>query len=560
MSRVITSPTAAPARARLTVDERDYLLIHLLRSPRLFAECRAVLDLDDGALAARLQRADPAFAVVWGAAHALVGRRPDGRLPEPLEAAEMALEVEVKRLLTLATEPLSPPDEERLLGGAEGGLLRVAFTVPELALNVDGAREFLTRFLEELTVYDPFRDYVVSWGRLLPSSLDPFLEKLQQRRAQLVGLGEKATVNAFPGVYKRVAQVRVPTAVPFLDRLLKGGTIPGNVYMLLGPTGGGKTTLAVQVFVDGALYQLVNSPPPQLPGDWYYYNYEGSVEDELLPRIWAYSAQIEYDTFLDGRDLSNQSRGDYKPYEKRRFAHLFRMGAPVPGEEERLLAQATLLGGKNLHPKDFSGAFPGVGMGGVEEIALNLEREVADGRRPVGVVIDYAGLMVENHLEGKPFNSSDYYAVLKQVGNKVRRLIAERFKCTVWLLHQLAMGRVPKSPGNAPHHSDAAGSRNFGENAAGAFTLGTIDDNTGCLLVSLSKGRHKDPTTRPVLVRLDGAVRRMTDASGDYAVHPTTGRLVPKDDLHKIDRSGSKSRPARPAGMDFGLGGSPGEE
>ncbi len=45
---------------------------------------------------------------------------------------------------------------------------------------------------------------------------------------------------------------RISTGVKGLDELIEGGLIPGRVYLITGPPGSGKTTLALHFLLDGA--------------------------------------------------------------------------------------------------------------------------------------------------------------------------------------------------------------------------------------------------------------------------------------------------------------------
>ena len=48
-------------------------------------------------------------------------------------------------------------------------------------------------------------------------------------------------------------QPRIPSGIKGLDELISGGFIPGRLYIVTGPPGGGKTTFSVQFLVKGAL-------------------------------------------------------------------------------------------------------------------------------------------------------------------------------------------------------------------------------------------------------------------------------------------------------------------
>lgn len=47
---------------------------------------------------------------------------------------------------------------------------------------------------------------------------------------------------------------KIPTGIEGLDRMLKGGLVPGRNVLLSGPAGSGKSTIAMQYAYNGALY------------------------------------------------------------------------------------------------------------------------------------------------------------------------------------------------------------------------------------------------------------------------------------------------------------------
>jgi KaiC/GvpD/RAD55 family RecA-like ATPase len=63
---------------------------------------------------------------------------------------------------------------------------------------------------------------------------------------------------------------RISTGVPELDEMLAGGLLPHRPYLLVGPPGSGKTTLALQFLIEGirrgeeALYVTLEEPPNEL--------------------------------------------------------------------------------------------------------------------------------------------------------------------------------------------------------------------------------------------------------------------------------------------------------
>ena len=68
----------------------------------------------------------------------------------------------------------------------------------------------------------------------------------------------------------RVAGPRVSIGSPELDRMLEGGLMPRRPYLVVGPAGTGKTTLALQFLIEGirrgerSLYVTVEDPPNEV--------------------------------------------------------------------------------------------------------------------------------------------------------------------------------------------------------------------------------------------------------------------------------------------------------
>lgn len=517
----------------LSPDRKTYLFGCLLNLPALFAKAKDILRPED-IFAAH----DISLGVLWRAV-LIIAKRNLNTIPTPADQARIQIEIETKELCNGDPETVTQEYVNDLFGtptAPADGLINYIYAQSSESWSEQEGTRLLRRYLEELTLFKPVRDAAYEWNQTLPASLEPFLEKLQLKRAQIAGLDQSAI---FPAYSAELAPPKIEimsTGVPFLDRFMAGGQAYGEAYLVIGPTGTGKSTMGAQLAVEGARLQQRRNEvnPDETLGHWYIFTYELPVVPDLQMRIWSYAAQVAEDSLRDETKLSSRERGDYKAYE-RSLVLPGHLGSQLPGEVERLAVSRNELGNSNLWLVDYSGSFPGVGLGGVDEIAAALANEVHRGRRIAGVVIDWVGQGVTRYMLSRNIDPRLEYRYFQHYMDEVRMKLTGRFNCVCWAFHQLQGDCSNRSPQTVFHHSQARGCRNMADTAWFAFTLSNKDDATQTMLVNCSKARRA-PTMQPALVLFEGHIRKLTPADDKYALDPVQRKAVLKSQLNKVVR------------------------
>lgn len=393
------------------------------------------------------------------------------------------------------------------------------------------ARELLSQLVYERTVYGPLRR-LMAGNPGVPENLSGVLESLSDQTARISSLQGFPEVNIAPevGAVLRAPSVFHKTSVGWLDARLNGQR-EGDCNGLLGPTGGGKTTLAVHMAVACAKQcwqeaQVTGGPAPIV-----VYVTAEEAASKLLPRIWSAFCDIrrakleEFESWdqltqpgdLDAYELKMQAGQEDKLSEIERY----QLNAPIMRECLRVL--------------DISGSdeFPGAGYGYIPEISAYLSRY----DRPIrSVFIDYAGLVCMRHMEKNGWTDKDAYRrLLQNFGDQGRKEISERYSCTTWVAHQLRGEAGSFSPTKLMTHSDAGESKDFAVNMAVCMCLGTEDKKTGCRLLNVSKVRYRPGAqVQPVTLKIHDDFAVMQDVTSDYMLDPAANKILTREEAKHV--------------------------
>lgn len=419
------------------------------------------------------------------------------------------------------------------------------FSTTNLAL----AREILQQFMLDRQVLHPLRRMLnTATHGGVPVSINAFLQDVSQRAAQIQTTGRLPLVDMAPEIGTEIRQASVfrPIGLDYMDRSLLGQRV-GDAIGLLGPTGGGKTTLAIHAAVRmveqcWAQWQATGAhgPPPYVV--FATYEEEGL---KLRPRVQSAMMKIPQEKLAHDFSWDMLTTADTLEDYERRMQH---GASEMLSETDRYRLYAPLI--RNCFAVlDMSGqdeANPQAGRGGVPELAGCLARlqETRPGEM-YAVVIDYAGLVCINDATA-PGDGSDnavYRSRLKTFGDAVRRQIAARFKTTAWILHQLRGEAGNFAPTRLPKHTDAGESKDFADNLAVCVCLGTQHQSTGCCFLNFSKVRYRSKVNiPPVILRMDDQFATIDDVSSRYTLSEEGGGFMLRSEAGQIGGVAGLSR------------------
>ncbi len=473
-------------------------------------------------------------------------------------------------LLTMINDYLTgnptavPEGDEQLLDE----FITFAFGIPEEDLHQRVAMTWLQQFLQDRLV-DKARD-LFSSGQT-PVELTEALTSLVDKSADLTGLSGRPLPRAFAtGWELGVQEVQVfSTGRAYLDYFMKagpredapGGHAPKESYGILGPFGGGKTTMGVEITVENAkqaaaeLAERRAAGLPDIIKVVYHVSYEAPLE-ELHIRALSYLAQIPRDrlTAIISEKAYHLLGGpdDFQEYERELFGGAIGSEQKYVCERQRFENAIRLL---NTHwrPVDMTGSSEeGRGHGLTGEIASVINQDlVASSQDGVPhlcslALVDYVLAAVEKHLMHNDLDRNQMRHYVNRFPLWLKYDVGIRFECPVWSLHQLNTQANSFKPNRPATSTDAAEGRAFAENLDFLFIIGKADAQG---YARLDNTKHRRCPARPHRVlRLDGALARFIDCSTTMSIDTRTGSAVSRAEYGMVDgaRRADNQPPAQP--------------
>ena len=330
----------------------------------------------------------------------------------------------------------------------------------------------------------------------------------------------------------------ISTGVSFVDKYMTevcdgvtyGGARAGQVYVLLGPTGVGKSLLSMQLCTQQVQNTYIPNGTQGILN--IYVSYEMSEMDlaiRALSQIGRLNEKKLYRAIRFGTETLSDTITD--------FDRLVFNSDDIPSERYRY-EQAKYILDTYIRILDFSGQKvvngATLGYGGIDEIAEYIK--YYSNKYMIGtVIIDWAGAAVTKYLsQQKRSDSNEVFNKLNSYVTEAHAKIAAPYNCIVWVVHQIA-GNAGKTPAHKPlHHTDAANCKSFSNFAWYSFCIGRpyscangvynneYNDGTKVNLFVCSKARSttiRSPsivTLEPNLVFKDVSDQYILEPSGIY--------------------------------------------
>jgi len=411
---------------------------------------------------------------------------------------------------------------------------------PPTSMHPDAAMEILREVLVDRGPGAAIRSAIEDARGNAVYDLPKIVAEAREKIDVIQSIGRIKQDNKIPESFAQVGGEQWPTGVKFIDDMMDGGSEPGDCNVIIGGTGGGKTTLSMQMAVEIArLQDMYATTGDREPGLVVFFSYEDGLRMMQI-RAMSYAAEVDKDTlrFLRSDDELSTT-GDLKLYEQRMYQG---SNKERLGERERL-AEVRPWINQYVEFVDFNEGGEG-GSGGIPEVRQRLMAIQRKRKMPIrAVFIDWAGQMVRNQLlaERGAVEGSNMALELGGLLGMAKREIATPLNCVVWVPHQLKGNLTKRSPGTTPHHSEAEWCASFANNAWYAFCIGKKDEQHSVCQVAATKTRHAE-SVPPVICKIKGEICRMEDVDEDFMFDPATGGLSLREEGERVARKVDTSR------------------
>lgn len=288
----------------------------------------------------------------------------------------------------------------------------------------------------------------------------------------------------------------VSTGIDFVDKVLGGGTKKSGVYGVIGPTGVGKSTLAAMLAVRGALRTRVTGvdEKPDLlhrrKKPWALLDLRCDTANTTR-LVMSYAANVDQSAFFKivkpaDSSIQNEARKSSRG-----------LKTSTNGKNNSFQRTAKKLN-DNLYAFSVHNVSPS--PAGILYYLKYLSDFVKCGIG--GIVIDDVRLSWYAHTQEFPQNTDGRRFYLDFV-NDFCRFLSIKFRCPVWVTHQMNGIACSRRPADQFTHRDAADCKNFADQLDACLVMGTPSEDEHVFSLRCTKGDTRAISKDLVLLKHD---------------------------------------------------------
>lgn len=279
-------------------------------------------------------------------------------------------------------------------------------------------------------------------------------------------------------------QKRIPTGINFLDEITSGGGREGELWVILGGSGQGKTSLTVQYACEQAL----------MGQGVLWITLEQSAEGDIAERIIANVTNESLDRIRD-RGFTNLDEDIQRKF-----------WASVAGADDKLtmLDFTKLTFNPDMDPKD---------NGGMYSVWQQFKKLKAEGKQIKTVIVDWLGAMMSviGTTTGKAIDTAFGFQIAAQAEIDIARQMCKEEGILIILFHQTDTKSQHARPTYIPDRTCALNMKTLANFADICITLSNRDSHN-ILWMSAVKSRKGNTISRTV--RLIGDKCKFVNAPG----------------------------------------------
>lgn len=457
----------------MVTDWMDVLLLHLIRDPKSIERLAGKIEPVDIVN----QTMDGTKGFLWRCS-----REYFLKTGQPIPKHFME-----SYLVDRVTEGSMSPEEIDTVGM----ILDFIYSVDPKEMNTGMALESAKRLLETVRVHRPVQD-MLQEGSTVAEIFETFQTGLAAAAVNMAEpIDPMASWETLIGTVK--PEPLGGADVKYFNMMVNGGLMPGEIVVMLGPMGGYKTTIAIDVVCSMA----------KMHQHSLFCSYEQSYKGGDLPiRFMARMSGVDRDILLN------------TPTDQLDPAHKAALDA----------------GHKDSHYSMFLDRSQHSDQ--VADIAAVVRHLAGQGRLPKFIVIDQLMTWMGLWSDAKGSEQDSWFRKRStEVIKELKSQVCEKYGTTMLVLHQITAGAIGKRGGQSFAHNESAENKGIGFWADFVLTIGTKDKEHDVFKMVGGKTR-RGPSTSALVKALPSTCKfRFAD---DFEEDNNTGGFVKKGQRNLI--------------------------